>query len=134
VAVNKLCLKAYSAREADLRSKQLDAGAIPDFLIQLRAQEKATEARSQARRTKLHQSRAAVDRSENFGVNHVEHQKTDLEQRGDAAEYDPFWFSHGLAGGRNDMMNSGLAYDHPGYDQEAITWDQWDNFLANPDA
>ena len=137
VAVGNLCLKAYSAREAALQTRNMYFPPTPECILQLRQQREVAKAKRQARNSKTSrpEDKASYTQanardtslrddaeisypSEILDSTHL-HQSTmpqpsSLTQRDSATEGDPFWFINGFddsqVGHSADMMDIDLDF------------------------
>ena len=158
VAVGNLCLKAYSAREAALQSTNEPTPPTPEFISQLRQQRKVVNAKRQARDAKSSQLTNPVrdgranardmdpgpDAGVVYSVDGLQHghlqqnimtNSPGLRPSSGVGETDPFWFQNGFddsqVGTFNDEMEMNLDHGMENNASQAITWEQWDAFLAD---
>ncbi|KAF1936489.1 hypothetical protein EJ02DRAFT_480139 [Clathrospora elynae] len=156
-AMGNLCLKAYSDREAALRTQNTCLPPTPNFIMQLRQQREVARAMRQACIAKNSRSTPSVGQSSRNAQNITPNPDTrithalddanptdssyatllpDVAQPGITSESDPFGFFSGLddtySGNLNMDLDLLLAQDYNMDDTatELINWKQWDAWLG----
>ncbi|KAK7756064.1 hypothetical protein SLS62_002007 [Diatrype stigma] len=157
VAVGGLCSKAYSNREAALQNGNTRCSPTPHFIVQLRQQLGDARARSQELDANNGQPEESVGNGQANDASHDPRPDSDgsdsskgptsRPQPGRTAddtpgflERDPFRFTYGLGNSQASDANNenhGLGFildqtcDVEDSLAPAITWDQWDSWLAD---
>jgi hypothetical protein len=157
IAVARLCLKAYDAREVAIQTASLNLEPTPDFIIQLRqrwetikAKQRAQNAKSlnvkhskQSLGTVLDESNSVLaNTSRNLPIVNVPNrgfapQMEDLGLTVSHMQNNAFDFFTGLndpqysAGDTGFEFPSTEDYNMDGFDMTTIDWEQWDAWLAN---
>jgi hypothetical protein len=160
VAVGNLCLKAYSVREAALKSGNIRPPPTPEFILKLRQQHEVAKAKRQARDAKRSQPENPVSHgeanarelgpradagatsvSDTLDFTHLQQiitsQPPNLAQTGGAIEGDLFWFVNGLDDSQvdssSDAMNMDLDFilgQDHSVDENATQAISWDQWDA----
>jgi hypothetical protein len=154
VAIGNLCLKAYSARESTLRSKNISCSSVPEFVERLRQRRAAAIVKRLNRQEKSQQQHEPnnplasssqippTNRQDGSHVASFPQQCTTLNssnfyQASEGDEVDPFYIfeninDHDQAHDYMDL-DFGLLdnYNMNDYAPEAIDWEQWDVWLAD---
>ncbi|KAF2025879.1 hypothetical protein EK21DRAFT_75330 [Setomelanomma holmii] len=158
IAVAKLCLRAYDARETAVRNAKLYSEATPAFIVRLRHQREASKAKHQAQVTKSKQNSETV--KHNQGIIHIEPHSAlvsghnsdiptydftqqnypeavhDMDQITFDAQNDPFGFftDFNVTHMDDETKNFGFGTDQDRFmndlDMRDIDWEQWDAWLA----
>jgi hypothetical protein len=134
VAMGRLCLKAYSAREGALQNANIHPPSAPECILQLRQQSETTKVKRQARDAKSTKTEDAVCHSKpniadinsmpNYIVAspdrtvdsaHFQHSTVsdmrNLTQTGSATDGDPFWFMSGFDDSQVNDYNGTMDVD-----------------------
>lgn len=158
IAVARLCLKAYDAREVAIQDANLNPGPAPAFIIQLRQRWEAIEAKQRAQRARLFNTMhsgqykdTVTDVSNPVLVADLSHdtlvdnvldrspapQMKNLSPILGHMQNDPFDFFTGVkdphfrAGDADMDCPSTEDYNMDDFDMTTIDWEQWDAWLAD---
>lgn len=154
VAVGRLCLEAHNARTAALLQKSnITPPLTPDFISQLSQQRRMAKAKRQAPLTDNSPTdKTTLDglaRDRDIGPNLGAHETApqaggQAPAGGNDIDTDPFWLINGFDDKQADSLNDGGNLDldfslAPDYNMEggashAISWEQWDNWIAESNA